>query len=54
MIDCLFCEYCGLVVDGSYIDRRMFFCNPTCAMKQAEKQQLKDELRDIREGRIIK
>ena len=30
------CEYCDKKTNGTYIDRAMFFCNPTCARKQAE------------------
>ena len=32
------CEYCHKEVDGTYVDRAMTFCNPTCAMKQAEEK----------------
>ena len=39
MIEYIFvCEYCGKLIDGSYVDRQMMFCNPTCALKQAEEK----------------
>jgi hypothetical protein len=32
-----FCGYCNKVlINPDYIDRGMWFCDPTCAMKQAE------------------
>jgi hypothetical protein len=47
MLDVIFCEYCGRIVFGDYIDRGMFFCNPTCAIKQAEEQFKKDDEKKV-------
>jgi hypothetical protein len=46
MLDVIFCEYCGRIVFGDYIDRGMFFCNPTCATKQAEEQFKKEFIKN--------
>jgi len=34
------CRYreCSRMIDGTYVDRGMTFCNPTCARKEAEGQ----------------
>jgi hypothetical protein len=32
------CENCGKEIDGTYVDRGMFFCNPSCAKEEAEKK----------------
>lgn len=38
------CEFCGKETDGSYIDRGMHFCNPSCALEQAKEKLKKHEI----------